>query len=467
MIELIRGKKVMVVGMARSGLASARLLSEAGAARIIVTDNKEAAALESELKKLKKIPGTEAFTGGNPEALVTEDLALIVKSPGVAPHLPLLKKAGGLKVPVISEIELGYAFLKAPLVGVTGTNGKTTTTALICAMLQEAGFNPVVAAGNIGNPLSSLAQGFSAQGMVVAELSSFQLNDIKNFRPLVALFLNFAEDHLDYHLSMENYFRAKSRITENQKATDYLVLNAADKTVKALAEKSKATVLMFDQAPVEKGAGVAGGWITLFNPGSKPQKVCPVEELKLPGAHNLENALGAAAAAFAAGADPLAIGRALKSFKPVAHRLEPVAQIDGVDYINDSKGTNPGATTRALEAFAGRKLILIAGGKDKKADFTELAAKVKASAEKVILFGETKDQLSAALLSQGFNNYQLVKDLAEAVKEARAFAKKGAVVLLSPACASWDMFKDFEERGNLFKELVLAQKPRLAGKEEG
>ena len=467
MIDLIKGKKVMVVGLALSGLAAAKLLSDAGALKVVVTDSKKAPALENELQKLKKIARSEAVTGGNPEALITEDLALIVKSPGVPPNLPLFEKARACKVPLISEVELGYAFLKAPLVGVTGTNGKTTTTALICTMLQEAGFNPVAAAGNIGNPLSGLAEGFSAQGMVVAELSSFQLNDIKSLRPLVALVLNFAEDHLDYHLSLENYFRAKSRITENQKAADYLVLNAADKNVKALGEKSKATVLMFDQAPVEKGAGVAGGWITLFNPGHEPQKVCKANELKLPGAHNLENALGAAAAAWAAGADVWAIGRALKSFQAAAHRLELVAQSGGVDYINDSKGTNPGATIKALEAFAGRRIILIAGGKDKNADFTELAVKVKAYVKKLILFGETKDLLAAAVSKQGFKNYQLAADLTGAVQEARASAEKGAVVLLSPACASWDMFKNFEERGNLFKELVLKQKLEGTLKEEG
>jgi UDP-N-acetylmuramoylalanine--D-glutamate ligase len=456
MIDLIKGKKVMVIGMARSGVAAAELLSSCGAAEITVTDKKQSSELEAELSKLESLTNVKAIAGNNSPDLVTPELSLIVKSPGVPPGITMLEKAELLGIPVISEVELAYNFIKAPIIGVTGTNGKTTTTALIAAMLSEAGFAPVVSAGNIGNPLCELAGKFSAQGFIVAELSSFQLDNIKHFRPFVALFLNFAEDHLDYHGSIEKYFEAKSRITENQGSGDYLVLNAGDTAIASLRDKTRATTVWFDSVPVKRGAGLEDGWIVIYNHGFSPAKVCPVSELTLPGNHNLDNVLAATAAAWAAGADSAAIGRALRSFKALEHRLEHVVELDGVDYINDSKGTNPGATIRALQSFPGRSIILIAGGKDKKSDFGKLAEVIKANAKELILLGETKDQLASAVEKEGFNQYQLVDNLVQAVEKARAVAEKGDLVLLSPACASWDMFKDYEERGNYFKMLVLS-----------
>lgn len=458
MLGLIRGKKVLVVGMARSGVAAARLLSAAGAAEVLVTDQKAPQELQKELQTLKKASRVTTFTGSRPDHLVTEELSLIVKSPGVPLELPFIKKAEKLGIALISEIELSYAFMKAPLVGITGTNGKTTVTALTAAMLKEAGFNPVQSAGNIGNPLADLALNFSPQGVVVAELSSFQLNDIKNFRPFVAVFLNFSPDHLDYHGSLEHYFKAKARITENQKEGDYLILNASDVRVLSLAEKTKARVLFFDRGPVEIGAGLKEGWVCLFSPGLTPQKVCPVNELVLPGEHNLENALAASAAAWAAGADPKSIGQVLRLFKALPHRLEHVACLAGVDYINDSKGTNPEATIKALASFPGRSVILLAGGKDKGADFSALARMIKEKVKLLLLYGETRELLAAAAEEAAFKDYQVVSGLPEAVEMARQKAKEGDLVLLSPACASWDSFKDFEERGELFKTLVLSNR---------
>jgi len=454
-IDLIKGREVLVVGMARSGVAAAKLLARAGAAKITITDLKSAAQLRKETGELSKYPNIHIVTGGNPPELFREGISLIIKSPGVPPSLELLGKADQMKVPVCSEVELAYNFLKAPLVGITGTNGKTTTTALIGAMLKEASFNPVITAGNIGNPLADAVNGFSAQGMIVAELSSFQLENIRQLRPLIAVYLNFSEDHLDYHGTVENYFAAKARIFENQKMGDFAVLNAGDPAVASLAERCRGHVLWFDRRPVGIGAGLDEGWLALFKPGYKPFRLCLQEEIALFGEHNLENALASAAAAWAAGADPQSIGRTLRSFSAIEHRLEHVATLGGVDYINDSKGTNPEATIRALHSFPDREIILIAGGKDKGGNFSSLAEAVCEKARLLLVLGETRDKITEALKRAGFQSVEQVSDLQEAVQVAAREARSGDVVLLSPACASWDMFKDYEERGNLFKETVL------------
>ena len=454
MIDLIRGQEVLVVGLARSGMSAVELLIRSGAAKITVTDQKKPDQLEAEMAWLKRYPSVAIVTGGNPPELVTGELSLIIKSPGVPPNLELFRRAVELEVPVLSEVELAYAFIKAPLIGVTGTNGKTTVTALVTAMLREARIEPVVSAGNIGNPLTGITNKISAQGAIVAELSSFQLENIRDFRPAVAVFLNFAEDHIDYHGSIEKYFQAKARIFENQSEGDYAVLNAGDKKVASLSDQLKAAVIWFDRAPVNPGVGLENGRITLYNGKEEPLEICPVSEVSLPGAHNLENALAAAAAAWALGADPASIGAVLRSFRAIEHRLEHVATIDGVEYINDSKGTNPGATIKALLSFPGKNKILIAGGMDKGSDFTAFASLLPAEVRLLVLLGETKDQLAGAAERAGFSSYIKVESLEEAVAIAHREAKSGEIVLLSPACASWDMFVDFEARGNLFKHLV-------------
>lgn len=454
MIDLIRGNEILVVGMARSGVAAAEVLAGGGASKITITDRKPEGELQEALIKLKRYPQIKIVAGDHPSDLVTADLSVIIKSPGVPPNLEIFKKAEKLGIPIRSEIELAYHFLRAPLVGITGTNGKTTTTALVAEMLKKARFDPVEAAGNIGNPLSGLVGKFSAQGLIVAELSSFQLENICHFRPFVAVWLNFAEDHLDYHGNLERYFQAKSRIFENQVASDYAVLNADDHAVAGLAGKYKATVLWFGRKPVSSGCGVDGGLIKLYNGEANPVNICSVSELALPGEHNLENALAAATAAWAAGADPESIGLVLQTFKAIEHRLELVRTFNGVDYINDSKGTNPGATIKALSSFPGKKIVLIAGGKEKGADFTELAEVIRREVRLLVLLGETKDKIAKAVDKTGFDHYRFVATLEEAVYLAAHEAKKGDVVMLSPACASWDMFNDYEERGKKFKESV-------------
>ncbi len=456
MIDLIKGKEVLVVGLARSGVAAVELLASSGAASVTVTDLKEAADLKDELNRLARYSNVSAHLGANPPELVNDSLALIVASPGVPPSLGLFKEAYRLGVPVISEIELAYAFLKAPLIGITGTNGKTTTTALIAAILESAGFQPIAAAGNIGSPLCKLVGKFSAQGYIVAELSSFQLDRIVNFRPFISVILNFEADHLDYHGSIDSYFEAKARIVENQLSADFTILNAADDRVRSLQVRTKARVIWFDCQPVELGVGVDDEWLTIYNPGEEQQKICHLKELSLPGDHNLENCLAAAAAAWVAGADPEAIGNTLKTFAGIEHRLEHVLTLDNIDYINDSKGTNPGATIKAIKAFPDRQIILIAGGMDKGADFTSLAAQIKSGVKSLVLIGETKEKIAEASAKAGFNNYYFAEGLDEALAISVKHAESGDLVLLSPACASWDMFRDYEERGRIFKELVRA-----------
>ncbi len=463
MIDLIKGQTVIVVGLARSGLAAAALLAELGASRVVVTDRRPAGDLKQELARLKKFDTIEAITGGNPPELASPGISLVIKSPGVPPGLDLFKRSEALQIPVLSEIELAYAFMKAPLVGITGSNGKTTTTALVAEMLAEARFNGVVAAGNIGLPLCEAVSRVAAGGMVAAELSSFQLADISKFRPAVAVYLNYSEDHLDYHGSAENYYRAKARLFENQSECDFAVLNLSDPAVARLKQDVRAGLLWFARDTVERGAGIERGRVCLFNGGEVVAELCGVGEVALPGAHNLENALAASAAAWAAGAAPAAIGRVLRRFKAIAHRLEFVAEIGGVEFINDSKGTNPGAVIMALRSFPGKKKILLAGGRDKGSDFSELAGVIKEEAATVILFGESREKLARAVAETGFTAFVEAATLEEAVAEAWSRVRPGEMVLLSPACTSWDLFADYEARGNRFKELVYQLREKEGG----
>jgi len=453
-LDKIKGRKIMVVGLARSGKAAVKLLAGQGAREIIANDLKEPGwSLESIQKNGSRV---KLVTGGNPPELITPDLSLLVKSPGIPPHLEIFKRARSLGIPVISEIELAYSFIKSPLIGITGTNGKTTTTMLTAALFEEGGWSHVYAAGNIGLPLCEITEGLTPGSLVAAEVSSFQLEDTFRFRPWVAVILNLTEDHLDHHATMKNYISCKSKILENQSLSDVSVFNADDTRVKQLAEKSRGQVIYFSREQVVPGFCISGGTLGLFWQGEF-HEVCPLKELSLKGEHNLENALAASAAAWGGGVHLEAIGQVLKSFSGVEHRMETVREMNGVTFINDSKGTNPLSTIKALGAFPQKK-VLIAGGKDKEADFSELARHIKKEAKFVVLLGETASRIAGELENTGFTSYEQVKNLEEGVKLAWHKVEPGEIVLLSPACASWDMFKDYEERGLLFKELVLSLK---------
>ncbi|MDE2483887.1 MAG: UDP-N-acetylmuramoyl-L-alanine--D-glutamate ligase, partial [candidate division NC10 bacterium] len=375
---------------------------------------------------------------------------LIVVSPGIDLREPLFARAREVGIPLIGEVELAYRCSEATFIGITGTNGKSTTTTLLGAMLKQAGL-PSHVAGNIGTPLCRVAPSLGAGEFVVTELSSFQLETIKEFRPRVALLLNLAPDHLDRYTRVEDYYWAKARIFENQRLSDVAIVNADDPLVLQATALARGRRIAFSRTrPLDAGAYIGEDHLVL-NLDGRREVICRVSELKIQGVHNLENALAASLAAAAIGASPMAIRNALTSFEGLEHRLEFVAEIDGVRYVNDSKGTNVGAVMRSLESFTG-PVVLIAGGRDKHGDFAPLLPLVRERVKRLILIGEAAEKLRRALASACPT--EEASSLEEAVSRAAAVASPGEVVLLSPACASFDMFADFEERGRVFKAAV-------------
>ena len=449
------GKQVLVIGLARSGMAASLLLAAEGA-QVTINDKRDLAELNAEERSFLQDHTAIRFVGGgHPAELVNSSIALVVKNPGVPLDLPPLKRAVELGIPVITEVELAAWQIRGPLVAITGTNGKTTTTALTGEMYQAAGIKTFVA-GNIGLPLSAVCSELTKDTVVVAELSSFQLEGTINFRPQLSAILNLTPDHLDHHGSFAAYRAAKTKIFANQKENDAVILNADDPETFNLRYLPKCRVYLFShQRKVERGAYVQDKMIVLRDNGSE-YYVCPADKVAIPGEHNLENALAAALLAWLGGVSIEKIAHVLQTFSGVPHRLEYVRSLNGIDYINDSKGTNIDATLKALAAFKQRK-ILIAGGYDKGADFTPLAQALRDfNVEHVILIGQVAERLAAALEAAGYQQYTFAVDLTEAVKTAATKAQPGEVVLLSPACASWGMFRDYEHRGEIFKKAVRA-----------
>ena len=442
--------KVLIIGAARSGLAAAAFLAQKGE-EVIVTDTNLKAQKESE-EALKKYE-IRYIWGKQPDI---DELAvdMIVVSPGVPLSIAPIRRAKELGIKVIGEVELAYLNAKAPIVAITGTNGKTTTTTLVGEIFKAAGWECGVG-GNIGVSLLEESEKISGAGVLVAEISSFQLESTEKFKPKAAAILNLTPDHLDRHGDMQGYLAAKAKIFAMQDENDFLVLNYEDEYLRPLAEKCQSQVLFFSaQHILKNGVYVEDKMIKIAFKG-KISQVCPPEEIRIKGAHNLENALAAVALCFALGVDEQVIAQVLRDFKGVEHRLEPVRELDGVLYINDSKGTNPDSTSKALVAYD-RPLILIAGGKNKGLSFLPLAKLIKERVKGVVLVGMAKNDIKAALDEVGFSNYVLVDKFEETVEAAKKMADEGDIVLLSPACTSWDMFKSFEERGELFKKLVNA-----------
>jgi UDP-N-acetylmuramoylalanine--D-glutamate ligase len=437
-----KGKRVTVVGMARSGIAAARALHALGAI-VTVTDRKPLDQLAAQVKALSS--GAIAVeAGGHPDRIFIET-DIIVLSPGV-PQIPPVLTARRHGVKVISELELAWLLSDSPYVGITGTNGKSTVTTLIGLMLERAK-KKVLVAGNIGNALTEAPSLLSGRDWIVAELSSFQLEDIETFRPRVATILNVTQDHLDRYHDMAEYAEAKARIFMNQQKDDYLVLNFDDPVVKLFAKRTTATVIPFSRLQrFNPGACVLDGHL-LFN----GRRILRAEEIKIKGVHNLENALAAAAMSLCAGADAGAVAAVLREFPGLEHRLEFVREKGGVTYINDSKGTNVGAVVKSVEGFT-QPVILIAGGLDKGSDFGPLYDLFKKNVKLLILIGKAADKMAKALGTAAETVFS--KTLDDAVRLASKRASRGDVVLLSPACASFDMFKDFEDRGRQFKEAV-------------
>ena len=445
----LKDKRVLVVGLGKSGVASAQFLKAHGA-RVTVSDTKSGDDLRNEIPALLD-HGITVETGGHGERTFRGQ-DLIVVSPGVPVDAPPLVQARALGEVVIGEIELAARFLPGPIVAVTGSNGKTTTTTLTGEILANGGL-PTLVGGNIGTPAISLAERAKPETVIVLEVSSFQLETIQTFRPKVAVVLNVTPDHLDRHRTLEIYVNAKARIFENQTEEDFAVLNADDSTCVAMAGRTQAQVFWFSrQKEVKQGAWVRDGAI-VFRDG--PEKTAQREimlasEIPLKGAHNLENVLAAVCTGMLMGCAPEKIRQAVLDFKAVEHRLEYVATIRGVDYYNDSKATNVDATIKALESFPA-DIHLILGGKDKGSDYSLLNDLLRHRVKRVYTIGA-----AAAKIESQIKNVEAIRaeTLENALRKANAVAEPGDVVLLAPACASFDQFKNYEQRGQVFKEIV-------------
>ena len=429
-MQEIKGKNVTVFGLAKSGIAAARRLVSLGA-KVTVSEIKPASEVDPDvLKELQPLELDLELGGHSQTAIASAEM--IVVSPGIHTDIPILKQAEEKGIPIISEVELAYRLLKKPVIAVTGTNGKTTVTTLIGELLK-AGGKRVAVAGNIGVPLVGVDD--EELDYVVAEISSYQLETVDRFRPWISVILNIQPDHLERHRTMEEYIRQKARIFLNQQGDDYVVFNQEDPAVAEMVKAAKAKKIGFSKA----GAEI----ITL-----------PPERIRIPGKHNLENALAAAQAAYLCGVGKDKVARVLREFPGVEHRIEFVTQVKGIDFYNDSKATNPDSTLVALDTFDGRGIILILGGKDKGTSLDILSQKVKASVREVVLVGEASRRFRNALEQAGFSSIHQSGSLEEAVRISLGLGKSGDIVLLSPACASFDMFRNFEERGRAFKRAV-------------
>ena len=445
------GKKVLVVGMARSGVAAAQLLRASGA-DVTVNDSKSEEELGTQLAPLKGLQLDRRFGCGAMELLEGKDCLVI--SPGIPDTAPFVVKAREAGIYVIGELELASQLSRGVLVAVSGTNGKTTTVSLLGEIFANSGKVTHVV-GNIGYPFSLAALVSKPEDVVVCEVSSFQMETADTFHPHVALLTNITEDHLNRHGTMEVYTALKMRMFARQTKDDWAIFNADDPGLKGLSEQVHSHVLQFSRIhEVPEGAFVRNGHVVVRLGGSE-RKICRTDEITIPGPHNLENALGAVCAAAAMKVPAGVIRQSLKSFQGVEHRIEKVRELEGVTYINDSKGTNSDSTIKAVQTMTSPTVIIL-GGYDKHASFEQLSQEIRKSGmiRKAILIGETADLIRNSLDRAGFRDTEGADSLGDAVRKARATAEKGWNVLLSPACASFDMFKDYEERGRVFKEIV-------------
>ncbi|WP_270405950.1 UDP-N-acetylmuramoyl-L-alanine--D-glutamate ligase [Paenibacillus timonensis] len=464
-----RGRQVVVLGLARSGVQVAKTLHKYGAV-ITVNDKKEREQCPeaSELEAL----GISVVCGGHPDGLIHEGVSLVVKNPGIPYTAAPVAKALELGIEVVTEVEVACLLSPAPILGITGSNGKTTTTTWIGNMLEAAGMRPIVA-GNIGIPLCEAAEEADAGNWLVAELSSFQLKGTKEFRPEVACLLNVAETHLDYHGTMDDYISSKAKLFTNQRETDRAVINWDDPVCRELVPYLRAKLIPFSMTEELKSEGVyvepayvpdvedgLARRIMYRGADGESLGIVDIADIALPGRFNVENALAAVAAAIAAGAAPESLAEPLRTFRGVEHRLEYVDEKQGVAYYNNSKATNSKATVMALGALQA-PIVLIAGGLDRGSDYMELLPVFKEKVKAIVALGQTKEKIARVAELAGLSNIVMVDTvdsaadtLRTALKEATGLAEPGDVVLLSPACASWDMFPSYEERGRIFKEAV-------------
>ena len=438
-IASFANKKVLVLGLAKSGESAARLLDKLGAI-VTVNDGKpfeENPAAQSLLEE-----GIKVVTGGHPLELLDEDFELMVKNPGIPYDNAMVVRALEKKIPVITEVELAYLISEAPIIGITGSNGKTTTTTMIAQVLTAGGQNGLLS-GNIGFPASQVAQTASSKDTLVMELSSFQLMGIEAFHPQIAVITNLMPTHLDYHGSVEDYAAAKWNIQKNMTADNYLVLNFNQDWAKEMASQTQATVVPFSTTEKVDGAYLEGDVLTF-----RGEEIMQAAEIGVPGSHNVENALATIAVAKLRGIDNQTIKEVLSAFGGVKHRLQYVGRVNEVAFYNDSKSTNILATQKALSGFDNSKVILIAGGLDRGNEFDELVPDLK-GLKKMVILGQSAARVKRAADQAGVS-YLDATDVRDAAHKAFAQAEPGDIVLLSPANASWDMYSNFEVRGDEF-----------------
>lgn len=452
---MFENKKILVVGMARSGLAAARYLLRQGAV-LVVNDSKSEEDLKGICQELESMGDVRFILGRNPNTDEVQDIDMAVVSPGVPLDLDYIMAIKNNRKKVISEIELAYqAGLKKNIrfVGITGTNGKTTTTSLVGEIFKAQGVETYVV-GNIGNPAIEAVEMAGDGAVLVTELSSFQLESIDMFSPTASTVLNLTEDHLNRHHTMENYAKAKARIFENQVDDTVCILNYDDPITRSMAEDCHADVVFFSRKDkFERGIYLDDDNNIIVNNEIEEIALLKADQLSLPGGHNLENCMAAIGLTLALGVEIEVLVKVLKTFKAVEHRLEYVDTVKGVKYVNDSKGTNPDSTIKAVQSY-NDPIILIAGGYDKGSDFNELFEIAKDYVRSVVILGQTGDLIEETARKHGFTDLYRVNDLKEAVEKSAQIAKEKDIVLLSPACASWGMYNNYEERGREFKNLV-------------
>ncbi|MBR4459726.1 MAG: UDP-N-acetylmuramoyl-L-alanine--D-glutamate ligase [Clostridia bacterium] len=452
--EQYRGRNVLVVGLARSGIAAAQLLHRIGA-KVTVNDSKTREALGEALRPLEQLDVIWRLGCGAGELLQGQDELVI--SPGIPDTAAFVVQAKEMGIRVIGELELAASLWPGKMVALTGTNGKTTTVSLLAQIFADADpAHRTWAVGNIGFPFSQAVLEGSAEDMAVCECSSFQMETIETFHPSAAALLNITEDHLNRHGTMAEYTRLKMRIFENQGAEDFAVFNADDPALEGLDRQVRSRVLFFSRRrEAGDGAFVRDG-IVMARMGGAEEAILPAKEIYIPGPHNLENALAAVCIAKAMGVPTDSLAQTLRTFRGVEHRIEFTRELDGVQWFNDSKGTNVDSTIRAVQTMT-RPTVIILGGSDKHCDFTPLAKEIIASPmiREAVLIGVTANQIEDTLRRCGWDRIHRAYSMEEAVQRCRKLAERGWNVLLSPACASFDMFHDYEERGRVFKQLVM------------
>lgn len=448
---LYENKKVIVCGMARSGISAAKLLASVGA-DVTLQDMKPMDVLIKlhDIEAYKKA-GIKIFAGANPDDII-DSFDYAVLSPGVPCDLPFIKKAESSGVKVISEVELAYTLTECPVCAITGTNGKTTTTTLTGMLLNKKYKNTAVV-GNIGVAYSEKVKSLKADDFVCAEISSFQLETSDTFRPHIAAVLNITPDHLNRHKTMDNYVAVKEKIFMKQNKDDFTILNKNDEYCVKMADKTKGKVFFFSSAEkLDEGIYLDGDNIHIKWNGLD-EDVINIHDLRILGTHNYENVMAAVACAVCAGVDMESVREVLKEFNGVEHRIEYCGTFDGVDYYNDSKGTNPDASIRAVLAMR-KPIVLIGGGYDKDSSYDEWVKLFDGRVKKIILIGATAGKIAECCDRYGFKDYEFADTFKKCIEKCKASAEEGDCILLSPACASWGMFEDYEQRGRMFKKMV-------------